>query len=791
MLIKLMLVVSGCAFFLFLLGQTVVRIVSPKREEAQEYVPLAEAGNLVWLLADTAAGEQTGQEGEMPEETGASEDLDGAAEGMKKPDPDAVLALLQRLGASADEGWLTCAQAQQLTALLPACGSLEGMDSAKSSDKVEASVWYAWFDAARELYDPMGKIRDIPVTILGVGGQVKKNDGSILNSQMLVTTQEEWRYYAPRFAEGGTLGRCVVAVARSDGLYAIRRIEPESSFTLSNVWVTEASAEGIRCFFNDYELEFLPPDDKEDQEGICIEGGLDAGEEKKDVVADLFFSEGRITAVAYKENKLSGRLLRLADGGAEIEGEGFFPFSDELRVYRLYGRMKSLSGSDLRIGYAFTDFVVADGVIEAALVSREERMENIRVLIKTSDYGSAYHDSVEILADCGCTVISGKYDEPAEMKLEAGKTLLVSQESSLFAEGDRIWIRPEILTGHISLLNVARSQAAPSYRGSFELIRTQDGIVVINEVLLEEYLYAVVPSEMPAGYPIEALKSQAICARTYAYAKMCRAGLPSYGAHVDDSAGFQVYQNMEENAETTRAVKETKGQVLCYGQELAETFYYSTSCGYGTDAGIWMSSDAESYPYLVAQQIGEGDHFFEEEEPWFRWQYKVETLDADILNETVIKRYQASPQSVLTKQQDGSFVSQKPPSLGKIKDICVVRYNAGGSALELEITGENATVLIRTEHNIRYVLCDQKTQVVRQDGSLVSAQSMVPSGFFSIETFKEDGFVIGYTLSGGGFGHGVGMSQNGAKNMALSGFASDDILGFFFRGCTLSNIYMD
>ena len=78
----------------------------------------------------------------------------------------------------------------------------------------------------------------------------------------------------------------------------------------------------------------------------------------------------------------------------------------------------------------------------------------------------------------------------------------------------------------------------PSYRGSLELEKQQDGIVVINEVLLEEYLYAVVPSEMPSSYPLEALKAQAVCARTYAYAKMLHAGLPADGAHVDDSAGF-------------------------------------------------------------------------------------------------------------------------------------------------------------------------------------------------------------------------------------------------------------
>ena len=126
----------------------------------------------------------------------------------------------------------------------------------------------------------------------------------------------------------------------------------------------------------------------------------------------------------------------------------------------------------------------------------------------------------------------------------------IAEDSPLFAENSRIVVEPEALTGRVRLENVGRSQGTPSYRGKLELVKGEEGILVINEVLLEEYLYAVVPSEMPSSYPLEALKSQAICARTYAYDKMCHAGLARYGAHVDDSSAFQVYNNIEENADT-------------------------------------------------------------------------------------------------------------------------------------------------------------------------------------------------------------------------------------------------
>lgn len=757
---KLALVLFGCVSLIFLVCRTVEKIVKPEEEESG-YVTLQEAGNLVWLLADTAAQENV-----------AETDMDGSE---ISADADAILEALKKMNASEGDGYLIWEQAEQMLAFLPASRKDFPGDYRKK-EKVSAADWYAWFDIARTVYDPQGKIQDTSIIVLGVGESVKANDGTVLTKQQLVTTECVWTYYAEHFNSQEVLYRPVTAISRENGLYAVRNVGNEEGFTLSNVWVNQSDEKGILCFWNDFEIR-LPFFEMPDHSEI------------RDQIADITFFQADVTNVQIKDHKVSGRLLRIADGGAEIEGQGFFPFSDNLKIYQLYGRMKRLYTTDLCIGYAFTDFVIDNGKIEAALVPKEEKMEYIRVLVKTSNYGSAYHDRLEVQADCDCTVITGEYGSRKETRLAAGETIEISADSSLFAEGSRIWIKPDILTGHISLLNVERSQGIPSYRGSFELILSRDGIVAINEVLLEEYLYAVVPSEMPASYPLEALKSQAVCARTYAYAKMCHAGLPSYGAHVDDSAGFQVYQNIGENAETTKAVKETNGEVLFYEGELAEVYYYSTSCGYGTDASVWLNGSAEKYPYLVSQKIGTTDSFYEQEEPWFSWQYEVSELDADTVNLAILKRYEANPDGVLTKQSDGSFLSQKPPETGRIEEISIVRYGSGGVAEELEIEGEKATLLIKTEHNIRYVLCDGKTQVVRQDQSIVDASSMLPSAFFTIDTLKEDGFVVGYSLSGGGFGHGVGMSQNGAKNMAAAGMAADDILSFFYQGCKRNNIY--
>src|SRR5699024_8719446 len=109
------------------------------------------------------------------------------------------------------------------------------------------------------------------------------------------------------------------------------------------------------------------------------------------------------------------------------------------------------------------------------------------------------------------------------------------------------------------------------------------------------YLYSVVPSEMPAGYGLEALKAQAVCARSYAYKHMMKNSLSMLGAHVNDSAKYQVYNNLAEHELSTKAVDETMGQIMVSGEEVVEAYYFSTSCGHTTDADIWGSNIELSY----------------------------------------------------------------------------------------------------------------------------------------------------------------------------------------------------
>ena len=122
-------------------------------------------------------------------------------------------------------------------------------------------------------------------------------------------------------------------------------------------------------------------------------------------------------------------------------------------------------------------------------------------------------------------------------------------------------IKPDGEEG-ITICSIERSQGQPVYSGSLEIKKESDGLVLINELYLEDYLKKVVPSEMPASYEKEALKAQAVCARTYAYRQIQGNTYGQYGAHVDDSTSFQVYNNITTSERTDQAVDETYGQML-------------------------------------------------------------------------------------------------------------------------------------------------------------------------------------------------------------------------------------
>ena len=568
---------------------------------------------------------------------------------------------------------------------------------------------------------------------------------------------------------------------------------------LHNVYMTEITDTYISIFDGEHKTFSLSDNFNKESSGT-------AGQ-----IVDIILTDDIADRITIKDfGKTNGKVLGVESGkGVEIEGIGFIPFDKQMNIFMLYGELRLGRERDIRIGYNFTDFIIEDGKICGVLIVRDETMEYIRVQIKNSDFAGDYHDAVTLSCDTGYVIKYGVDGNLTEETYAAGESITINSDSTWFSESsERIYIIPSALTGRISLTSVNRSQGTPNYRGTMEIYLTDEGLVVINEVLLEEYLYAVVPSEMPAGYPLEALKAQAICARTYAYSHMLSPRLAALGAHVDDSTSYQVYNNITEQNSTTTAVKETVGQFLYQDGVPVNTFYYSTSCGFGSDEHVWKSDTAPELPYLSAQSVSEEsikgnesiytaesmkqeDMFaqfldyppetdFEKDEPWYRWTYTVSDIEEAHVLKVLQNRYENNNKLILTLKGE-EYVSQPIKELGEIKNIRILCRNAGGVADEILIEGEKASYKVISELNIRYVLCDGSTKVIRQDGSEVNMNSILPSAFFVISSIQKDGDMVGYEIYGGGFGHGAGMPQNGAKNMAEAGYTAQEILEFFYR----------
>ncbi len=538
-----------------------------------------------------------------------------------------------------------------------------------------------------------------------------------------------------------TLRRLRVYVRGGELLAAVEELSGE--YELRSVWVTGETESGMSCFFRG--TAFAVPAD---------------GTVPPESVADLTFRDGRAVAAAPKSEKVHGRLLRLSGEEMEIEGCGVYPVAEGMEIYRLYGSLETLRREDLRIGYADTDYVIDGGEICACLVSGREDADMIRVLLKNTATGGRYHEAAELIVD--------------------GERVRLAADDLRI--GERRSFRCAALTDRVTVYADGLQGEDHAYRGAIECYRDENGMALVNELPLEEYLYAVVPSEMPSSYPAEALKAQAVCARTYALLYILHAGIPELGAHVDDTTSYQVYHNIGENAAATEAVRETDGMVLLRGDQTAEIAYYSTSCGTGNYTPEELC-DEDTFRRFITSSC-ENDP--ESGEAWYRWTYAVEMADAEKLRARLMDRHLADPASVQARQPGGYYASEPPEPFAALHRISVAKRGEGGVAETLEIGTDAGTYRVSGEYNIRYVLCDGDSEVIRQDDSGVVPTALVPSGFFVIDTGQKGDNMVGYTLTGGGYGHGRGMSQNGAKALGEEGMSCEEILRFFFEDCTVA-----
>lgn len=446
---------------------------------------------------------------------------------------------------------------------------------------------------------------------------------------------------------------------------------------------------------------------------------------------------------------------------------------------------------------------------------------NIRVLLKTDGFASEVHETVKLTAGQELVALGKGTDEETGGETEYGSGVELTfsrEEDSVFLNGELLADVPDCFiirnreegqNAPVSLAGINRGYGIPSYEGTLEIRPVEGGFVIVNELPLETYLNYVVPSEMPSRYSREALKAQAVCARTYAYKHLQSYGYPEYDAHVDDSVRYQVYNNTSPAESTTQAVAETADLILTSRGEPITAYYFSTSCGYTGNEEVWWEGSAELTPYLRGKTVNEAGEqldmtdeevftafILEKDETcydsavsWYRWETEIdlETLSNN-LNEALKSRYEANPDAVRTKR-GRNFVSRPIETIGTIQGIDILERNEGGAVCRMCIRGSRRTIEIETEYNVRALLNVKGSVIVRQDGTTVEGGTLLPSAYLIVTPeYDEEGELSRFRFQGGGYGHGVGMSQNGANGMAEQGKSFEEILHFFYTDVELTAI---
>ena len=525
-----------------------------------------------------------------------------------------------------------------------------------------------------------------------------------------------------------------------------------------------------------------------------------------DGICDITLSEGKATeAVQAAElglctvKRVNGQEIYLAE-------QGLLSWADDFRIYDATGtEWTSQKVSKLICGTEGANYYLKDGKVAGAIITQTVQPDHIRVLI-----GGAGQTKVTISSEGRFTLKSSE----AEKAFSNGEQAVMTADLSWFDSG----IVEAAPTGDNPLSVTFSDGTKRQYFGTVELERRQDGISVINELPLETYLRGVVPHEMPVDFGETALQAQAITARSYAYNQFYANSYCGYGAHLADTVASQVYLGADTAELSDAAIKATEGKCLTAGNEVVTTYFYSTSCGYGADAKeVWSANGTfteESKPYLTGGTHGISTENPDTEEewlafwqdweiegyddasPWYRWKtYFGAGQLTEITGAKLKEAAKSHPAHVEVLQEDGSWKAQTPEDLGRLTGISVAKRGESGVMEVLRLDYEKGSVQVKTEYTIRQVLSPTKMTIgdpiylQRKDGESLTGNTILPSGFFAVKEMKNaEGKLTGVALYGGGNGHGVGMSQYGAKGMAEEGKTAEEILEHYYTGTTVQQV---
>lgn len=393
------------------------------------------------------------------------------------------------------------------------------------------------------------------------------------------------------------------------------------------------------------------------------------------------------------------------------------------------------------------------------------------------------------------TKLGSGYSGPSK---DSGHRVLVSGANLSFLYDGKIknaYPQFKAIVGNSSKVMVL-DLGARQYRGRLEVGRyAKKALTAVNIIHVESYLYGVVPGEMISSWPTQALKAQAVCARSYVISKTEYRSDSNInkGYTIDDTTSNQVYKGYGgETVATNAAVNSTKGEVVTYQGKIITSYYSSTSGGRTEDsADVW----GMKVPYLAS--VVDEYETEPEKEPWViaipkteiamrleKAGYGVGTVDK------VVAEIATVSDRVYSLKVVGSEKTQVIQSQ-EIRDVFDLYSTKFKVVSDQEKTNQVAVLSAKGTSHVNLSNCS----VISGDGKLVNLSNTdnriyIVKSSDNLAAFIKDAPSSSnvYYFVGMGFGHGVGMSQSGAKGLAKAGYSYQKIIQYYYKGCYVKKI---
>ena len=423
------------------------------------------------------------------------------------------------------------------------------------------------------------------------------------------------------------------------------------------------------------------------------------------------------------------------------------------------------------------------------VVSLEGKLQTVRVAIGAGPSGRPAarnkvtfipsHPFTVTLKSSGKTLVIGKAKETWRVELNKGKAVLFSPKGKRYPFTGSIIISPKAVSsveGATVLVKKVMSGAGMTwasvddkeYRGKLEIKHDvkRATLLAINIVNIEEYLMGVLSSEMPKQFPMNALRAQAVLARTYAMKHLGKH--KAYGYDLCDTQNCQVYGGVTAESETgNAAVESTMGQILLYQGKPIEGVFSANAGGFtqsAKEAG-WFATD---YLNPVSDYK---DFDFQALQPYQFKNLLQHPHDAYSKYDKNVSKASYRWTRVVEEQDLRQIIKRQKKDIGMITAIVPQKRGRSGYVSQVLVKGTKGSVTLKKENVIRNNLCP----------------GMLRSSYFIVVPNYEDRKLKNFVFYGGGWGHGVGFCQTGAAGRAEAGQDYTQILQHYFPNTDLTD----